>query len=394
MRILYFLSENLNKTGGGIVHFMSVAQSLRKLGHDVTIIAPQYNKTIRRFKEFRTIFLPVPGRNMFSYFWFQLLAGFLFPLIVLIHRPDALLIRGGTGIEFLIILVARLFGVRVALEVNGVPWEELESRGFPRLLRRAIHLLAIMQTRAANAIISVTPAIGERFANEAGVPLDRVFPIQNGADPEMFSHLDKDKIRNELNIAKDTFVVGFVGKFCTWHGIEEIVLSAAHLPPNVRKNVRYLLVGNGEAWETARQIVRDNALQDTILMPGMVPYSQVADYMGAFDVALATNSHPVIAKYGFSSLKFWEYLAAGIPVIARDDCNMTPLMEKYHMGLIVREITPKEIATVIMESWSRREELREIGRRNRQLVYDKFSWDHVARRIANVLAQRDLEENV
>ncbi len=118
MRILYFLSENLNKTGGGIVHFMSVAQSLRKLGHDVTIIAPQYNKTIRRFKEFRTIFLPVPGRNMFSYFWFQLLAGFLFPLIVLIHRPDALLIRGGTGIEFLIILVARLFGVRVALETR------------------------------------------------------------------------------------------------------------------------------------------------------------------------------------------------------------------------------------------------------------------------------------
>ncbi|KKK64748.1 hypothetical protein LCGC14_2981060, partial [marine sediment metagenome] len=156
MRILYFLSENLNKTGGGIVHFMSVARGLEKLGHNVTIMGPQYYTTIPRFRGLKTAFIPLPGRSMLTFLLYHFLAALLMPFAVLIFRPQAILIRGGAGIEFLFMWIARMFKVRVVLEVNGVPWDEQASRGFPAAFVRFSRFLGTLAVRAAHRIISVT----------------------------------------------------------------------------------------------------------------------------------------------------------------------------------------------------------------------------------------------
>ncbi|MCK4601861.1 MAG: hypothetical protein KAU28_05315, partial [Phycisphaerae bacterium] len=136
MRILYVMSENINRTGGGIGHFLAVARGLKRLGHEVFIMAPQYYAYIDRPKDLKGIYVPVPGRSMFTLVAYQLLTTILFPFIYLIHRPQVVLARGGTGIFFLLFLVCRAFGVRVVVEINGISWEEIASRRFPGILCR------------------------------------------------------------------------------------------------------------------------------------------------------------------------------------------------------------------------------------------------------------------
>ena len=71
MRILYVLAENLNRTGGGIVHFLAVARGLKRLGHQVVILGPQYGPTVRRPRDLRAIFLPVLMRSPATFLGFQ-----------------------------------------------------------------------------------------------------------------------------------------------------------------------------------------------------------------------------------------------------------------------------------------------------------------------------------
>jgi hypothetical protein len=101
MRIIYMLSEDLNRTGSGIVHFMAVTRGLQKLGHSVSILGPRYHSVMRKPDDIKGYYIPVPGRNVFSFLLFQFIAALLFPFICVRFHPDVILIKAGWGQVFL-----------------------------------------------------------------------------------------------------------------------------------------------------------------------------------------------------------------------------------------------------------------------------------------------------
>jgi glycosyltransferase involved in cell wall biosynthesis len=389
MRILYVLAENLNRTGGGIVHFLAVARGLQRLGHTVFIMGPQYSASMNRPRDLHGIYVPMLLRSVATFLLFQLLAPVLFPFIVLLHRPEVVLVRGGAGVFWLLHLAARAFGVRVVLEANGVWWDEMLSRGFPPWLARLVRWSCIWQCWTAHRIISVTPAIGEELVRAARVPAERVFPIDNGADPSEFDPSRREMGRRRLSIESEAFVVGFVGSFAPWRGTRELVESARRLPEDVRRNTRYVLIGAGDLWRTCRRLTRDLGLGDMVYLPGNAPHPQVAEYLAAFDVGVLLTTDAAKRRLLGSPLKLWEYMAAGLPVLVSDDSYHRPLVETYSIGLMISDPTPEGIAAVVAEAYRRRRELAETGQRNRELVRRRFSWTEVSKRVAGVLGGRE-----
>lgn len=386
MRIIYMLSENLNKTGSGIVHFMAVTRGLQKLGHSVCILGPRYHRRFRRPDKVDGFYIPLPGRNIISFVLFQLLVPLLFPLIYMRYRPDTILIRGGGGLGFFVHLAARLCRVKVVLEVNGIPWLELTARGYPKWLAKISKLFMRLECRTANRIIAVTSPIGEEIMRVFGIPQRRVITIQNGADPDEFDPENRAGKRLEMSIQPDTFVVGFIGAFTPWHGSREIIESALYLSPEIREKIVYLMIGNGEEWHEAKKMVIEKCLEERIWLPGQASRERVADYLSIFDVGMLINSCKEITVNGTSPLKFWEYLAAGLPVIISDNLNLNPIVSIENMGLILTDSTPLNIAKAIEEIFQKRSEFSEIGKHNRKLVQEKYSWLEVSKKVAEVLA--------
>lgn len=386
MRVLYVLSENLNRAGGGIVHFLAVARGLQRLGHDVTIMGPQYGLAMNRRPDLRGIYVPVLFRSVATFLVFQVLAAALFPFVWLLHRPDVVLVRGCPGVFWLMHIAARLLGVRVVVEVNGIPWAEMASRGFSRLqaaLGRAMYRLLC---RTAHAIITVTPGIGRELARAFGLAGARVFPIQNGADPDEFDPTRREQARAAMDVPADALVVGFVGLFTPWQGVEELIESIDHLPEDAHERVVYIMAGTGQLWGRLQTIVRQRGLESHVRLPGRVPRGEIPTYYAAFDLGVRINTDEHIGRFGFSSLKFWEYLAAGLPVLVSDDENLAPLVERWQLGWVLRDVSPASIAAAVAEAYRRRGDLAEIGRRNRALVQERFSWTAVSRQVAAVLA--------
>ncbi|HAU37779.1 MAG TPA: hypothetical protein DCX07_08695 [Phycisphaerales bacterium] len=386
LRIVYMLPEDLNRTGSGIVHFMAVAKGLRKRGHDVSILAPQYSGKMFRPKGFHNILVPLPGRNMVTYLLFQVLAAILMPLIWLLHRPHALMVRGGWGLGFLVYLAARAMGIRVAVEVNGIPWVEMGSRGLSGVTQAFARKTAAWECRTANRIIAVTPMIAQELIRVSGKNPAEVFAIQNGADPEEFARDNRQPKRSALKLASDKMIVGFVGDFSPWHGTRQIIESASLLPETIRRQVQYVLVGAGEGWEEARHQVHAAHLDDVIALPGFARRNLLKDYLAVFDVGLHVEGSYKRGQFGSSALKFWEYLAAGLPVIVSDDINLTRIVQADNMGLVIPDTNPETIAKAVTDVFSRREEFRSIGEQNRRVLRDKYSWDVVAGTVARVLA--------
>lgn len=386
MRILYMLSEDLNRTASGIVHFMAVTRGLQKLGHSVSILGPRYHRQMRRPENVQGCYIPVPGRNIFSFLLFQLLAAFIFPLIYFRYRPDVILIRGGMGIGFLVHIIARLCRVKVVLEVNGITWSELIARGFSKGLAQINKICMSFECNTANNIITVTPSIREEVIRVSGISAKKATAIHNGADPNEFSLENRLSNRAKMSIPPDKLVIGFIGDFSPWHGSKEIIESALYISPEIKEKVVYLMVGHGEGWNEAKQIVIDKKLEDIVRLLGRASRDQVADYLSIFDVGLMINSDWKETKISGSPLKFWEYLAAGLPVIVSDDVSLTPIVQNENMGIVLNESSPKNIAKAIEEIFHNQNVFVEVGMRNRKLVEEKYSWLEVSKKVAEVLA--------
>lgn len=392
MRVAYLFSENLNRCGGGTVHCLCVATSLQKLGHAVTIIAPKYFGHLQVPLQVDVWSIPVPGRSKCTYVLFQLLVFALWPFFSWRKRPTVLLIRTGPGLTWLCALFAKVLGARVVLEVNGVWWHEMRSRRLPAYLVALGRISAWMHSRCADAVIAVTEAIGTEFSRSARFPHDQVFAIHNGANPDDFNLDRRNTERQRHGICEDQFVVGMASLFTPWHGILEAIRSLRALPERIRAHVRLVLLGDGELREAAQKLVQEEQLQRLVLLPGMVTREEVASWLICWDVGLFICSEPSKLQYPGSPLKFFEYLAAGLPVIVTDDSHLTPMVNADQLGLVIPNASPQAIATAITEVFHNRSQFAQVGRQNRRLAETKYSWDAVSRRVADVLEGRRTPE--
>jgi glycosyltransferase involved in cell wall biosynthesis len=116
-------------------------------------------------------------------------------------------------------------------------------------------------------------------------------------------------VRASLGIADSDVVVGFVGSFQPFHGVDELVRAFSDAATTSRSTL--LLVGDGPGWEATRGVVEQLGIGDRVHMVGRVPHTEVPAHVAACDLTVL----PATAQYT-NPMKLYEYAAAGKPSIA------------------------------------------------------------------------------
>lgn len=386
MNVLYVNTEDLSKgVASGRVHFWAICRAMRDLGCRVTVVAPRYHALPIKLPDGISGFLlPVPFKNFISLLLFELLLLLSIPWVVLRYRPAALLVRGGGPgfIPGLIFLGFRMLGVRVVLECNGITWEEFQQRGFSAAVTRMVRFSAWQQARACHHVIGVTQEIGQTYCRLAGRPLTDACEIPNGVDPDEFNidHDLRHRERQQRRILPAQFVVGYVGSFSVWHGILPILDAVEILRQTRPTEVLFVLVGDGECFAEASQRKELRHL-DNLLLPGAASdRHDLRGWMTCFDVGLCPN----MPAHG-SPLKYFEYLACGIPVIGSGAPQLLRFIRSDNTGVALDVLNGEAIAEAIEQMLSRRETWQRVGVHNRKLAAEKHSWKHVAARVVEVL---------
>lgn len=125
----------------------------------------------------------------------------------------------------------------------------------------------------------------------------RVHVMPNAIDTKKFEYDQDDRIRlrNELNIPQDAFVIGHVGRFM-YQKNHPFLLQVFSEVLRLRKNTFLLLVGEGELLETICQSVREQGLEGKVIFTGArKDVSKLYSVMDVFCLPSFYEGFPVVA---------------------------------------------------------------------------------------------------
>lgn len=302
--------------------------------------------------------------------------------------------------------LSRELGIPYIVEYNGSEISMQRSFGeggfeHAELFER-IELAAFAQ---ATAISVISKAVGDSLMLR-GVDPGKVLVNPNGADPNAYrptSGSERVQLRADLGFDEAHRVVGFIGTFGGWHGIEVL----AEVIPLVCQNdpeVRFLLVGDGPHRSLVEDKVRMHRLQERVVMPGRVSHEEGARLLSACDVFVSPHSsHMSDSRFFGSPTKLFEYMAMGGGIVASDLEQigevLSPSFRPSDFASGAPEVaderavlcTPGDVWDLVegIRALVRHPEVSdELGQNARRAVVEEFSWERHVQRLWRFLAEQ------
>jgi glycosyltransferase involved in cell wall biosynthesis len=284
-------------------------------------------------------------------------------------RADAIIERyynfGGEGI-----LSAKRLGLPAILEVNA-PVVDYPGSGKARLDR----LLGVEPMRRwrdricrlTDLFVTPSAAILPDWVDRR-----RVLEIEWGADVERF----RPGATGPLPFTRDPnrILCVFAGAFRSWHGVVPFCAALARLASAGESRFGAVLIGDGPERAAAE---RAAAHVPGVIFTGAIAHEQLPACLAAADIGVAPfdpGQHaPLQLGFYWSPLKIFEYMAAGLPVVAPALPRLGRLVEHGREGLLYDQDDPRALDRTLV-ALADADLRRRLGTAARERVVRDFSW--------------------
>lgn len=213
---------------------------------------------------------------------------------------------------------------------------------------------------------------------ESSFSPEKVAVIPHGVDTKLFSpSMSNSSSANEKTIL-------YIGSMEPEDGLTSLVKAFALL--NKEKELKLTLIGDGHDRFQVVELVKKLNLEQNVTFYRYIPHESIAEFIRDAYITVGPLCLSPINYYTIPT-KILEYFACGKPVVS-SPVSKDILMDES-MYLVVREVTPENIAekfSVLIED----EKLAiEMGKNARRMVVEKFDWEKVIDRIEKEIG--DLE---
>lgn len=372
MRILYVaIDQRVPGTVGGSIHVESVARGLAALGHEMHVAVQPGDSPPPGGVTWHPMTPPF-GRHELR--WTRTGA-----VAALARDVNAAVIMeryynfGGEGI-----LAAERLGLPAVLEVNApvvdYALSSTKARVDRLLLVQPMRRWRERLCRATTLFVTTSAAL-----LPAWVDRSRVLEVEWGADVHRFTPSATGPVPFARTPGRVHAV--FAGAFRSWHGAERLARTLTDL--HKRGDSRFAGVFIGDGPERAAT-ERAAAGVPGVTFTGAITHDALPAALAAADVGVAPfepDRHaPLSLGFYWSPLKVFEYMAAGLPVVAPALPRLRTLIAHDTEGLLYDPDDPEGLAralTTLVDPAARAR----LGAAARARVVRDFSWDAHCRQL-------------
>ena len=353
--------------------FHKECRTLAAAGYDVALVAPhRYDETVNDIR-IKAVPFPVDRKRRFLQTVWQVYRAGLREDASIYHIHDPELIPIG--------ILLKLSGRSVVYDVHeDFPKDVLKKQYILPMARPGLaQLVESAESLAAavfDGIVTATPVIGRRF------PPKKTVVVQN------FAMMDEWISTNAIPYSKRGPIMVYVGSITEVRGIRETMTALSLLPAKLEP--RLALAGNFSP-STLEDECRRSPGWERVDFAGWRSRTELAQILGSARLGLVLL-HPTPTYLESQPTKLYEYMSAGLPVIASSFPLWRDLIERNGCGIVVDPLDPNAIARAIEWMLEHPSEAEAMGARGRATVEKYFTWDAEASKLLglydNVLVGR------
>tara|TARA_B100000965_G_scaffold405705_1_gene440832 strand:+ start:8856 stop:9995 length:1140 start_codon:yes stop_codon:yes gene_type:complete len=275
------------------------------------------------------------------------------PKLVHFHDPELIPIA----------ILLKFWGIKIIYDAHEHLYKQiLGKRYIPRIFRGLIASLCFIIERFGiiffDAVIGANPDIQKSFKSK------KVHLLRNLPFKSEFHSIDTTNYLQRPN------KICFIGNITKIRGIDEVLDSISFFKKN---EVSFDLAGRFEPKEYGLELSENDGWKKTNFYE-WVNRHEMARILSESRAGIVTYL-PYPNHIDAQPNKLFEYMSAGIPVIASDFPMWRNLIEESNCGILVDPSNSKEIFEAIKWILENPKESKEMGIQGKIAIEKKYNWD-------------------
>ncbi len=225
-------------------------------------------------------------------------------------------------------------------------WEKLESLIFPRL----------------KAAYTVNQSIASIYNQKYGVDVKVIQNLPPAVRPEPIPGFLPESFTGHP-------IILYQGAVNVGRGLEQMIQAMEHLT-----EMRLLIAGAGDIRNQLELLTDKLRLNDHIYFPGMVPFENLSWYTRQAAIGISIEQDIGLNyRYALPN-KLFDYMQAGLPVLASDLPEISRVVESVDFGRIIDRFDPVFLADTIKEMMNNVEQMK-TWKHNALTAFPSYTWE-------------------
>ena len=397
-RVAYILHNSFPYSSGGYAtRAFGICDGLRQHGYDVVVMnrpgfpldtKPELkesdipeSETISGFEYVRTL-TPARGKGLSLHDYLTKAADALQKRFEH-YKPEFVIAASNYLTAIPSLIAARRLGIPFIYEVRGF-WEITRVSREPEYEQTPAFAIQVLlegiAAKHAEYVFTLTQPMLEELINR-GVNDEKISLLPNSCTPEDFSPKNRNRnLARKLHIPVDVPVIGYIGTFVQYEGLDDLAEACALLK-NKGVKFRLLLVGNentsgndtGPITQKIIDIAEKHGFSEWLIMPGRVPHDQVENYYSLIDVAPFPRKPQQVCEM-VSPMKPLEASAMKKAIVVSSVRALTEMIVDGETGLVFEKGNIQDLSTKLESLLSNKALRKKLGENGRKWVENERTW--------------------
>ncbi|MBO8175158.1 MAG: glycosyltransferase [Thermococcus sp.] len=239
--------------------------------------------------------------------------------------------------------------------------------------------------KSADKVVAIAEFLADKLI-EIGIPEEKVNYISLGVNPEEFKPLNRDASKivvPKYRLSANDKIVLYVGQLIPRKNLKTflraIPLVLRELPEDIKKNVRFIIVGDGPEKKSLQELTYELKISGYVIFTGRVSFEELKEWYGVADIFVL----PSLSEG--KPVAIYEAMSSECAVIASNINGIPEQVFDNVNGFLVSPNDVKELARKIIYLLENEQELESMKKESRKLLFKLgYTWEEYGIRIKQI----------